>query len=34
METSKPEDGVYEDHGITVRGVPGWLFVCEGRYWM
>ena len=33
MEIFKPEVGAYEDHTITVRGVPGWLFVSEGRYW-
>lgn len=33
MEVSKPQEGSYEDHEIEVRGVPGWLFVCKGRYW-
>lgn len=33
MDVFKPAEGVYEDHCITVRGVPGWLFVCKGRYW-
>ena len=33
IETSRPAEGVYEDHSISVKGVPGWLFLCEGRYW-
>ena len=34
VETSKPAEGVYEDHSISAKGVPGWFFVSEGRYWM
>ena len=33
LEVSKPSVGCYEDHRIGVKGIPGWLFVSEGRYW-
>ena len=33
IELSKPTEGAYEDHEIEVRGVPGWLFTCKGRFW-
>ncbi len=33
LEVSKPSRGCYEDHRIGLKGVPGWLFVSEGRYW-
>lgn len=33
VKIGKPEYGAYEDHCIGVRGVPGWIFLCEGRYW-
>ena len=32
-EVGKPSVGCYEDHKIGLKGVPGWLFVSEGRYW-
>ena len=33
LVVSKPSAGCYEDHKIGLKGVPGWLFVSEGRYW-
>lgn len=33
IELGAPEKGVYEDHMVTVRGVPGWLFLDKDRYW-
>ena len=33
LEVSKPSVGCYEDHRIGLKGIPGWLFVSEGRYW-
>ena len=33
LEVGKPSVGCYEDHKIGLKGIPGWLFVSEGRYW-
>ncbi len=33
IRIGEPEYGAFEDHHLGVRGVPGWIFLCQGRYW-
>ncbi len=33
LEIGPPDKGGYEDHLVTLKGVPGWLFLTRERIW-
>jgi len=33
LEIGPPDRGGYEDHLVTLKGVPGWLFLTRERIW-